>query len=664
MADNFNRKHYKMDKALADLIKISNVSGADSSFVQGGGGNTSVKTADGRFMYIKASGTALKEMTVAKGWRRVNLKAVREIVEYRDLAGLEAQKRETEVVNRLACACDDSVTDGSRPSVEAHLHSYLDKCVIHLHPSAVGAYVSAKSGKVKIEKLFSDEPLPLLWVPYTDPGFLLAKRISKLIAEYKAQYKKAPSVLFLDKHGLFVSASTPAKALRLTRDVIAKCDAKLKPLSAKVRRLDSHEISAAKLCVRKAFFTATGKYESVSHFYDSRIESFMRQKNAKQMLSCGSLTPDEMVYCNGAAVWIDKCEAVKICAKLKSRIAKGEKPSLALMVRGLGLFVIGHGKSASVIRDIVESSLFIRVNASLMGGVKTLTKRERVFINEWESESFRKAMADSGRGELLLRGRIAVVTGAGSGLGRSIAIGLAKAGAAVVIADIDTAAAEATKLMIAQQTHSSCAAVIACNVTDEASVENAFASLIDAFGGLDIVVNAAGVAPAAALVDLPVDKWRFALEVNLTGYFLMAKFAARIMIAQGMAGAIINLSSKSGLEASKNNSPYNATKAGEIHMARGWAMELGQFGIRVNSVCPGNVFEGSKIWNPAYIKACAKKYGIADDEVIPYYVSKTILNREIKGQDIADAVVFLSSDKSRMMTGQTLVVDGGQVMVR
>jgi NAD(P)-dependent dehydrogenase (short-subunit alcohol dehydrogenase family) len=163
---------------------------------------------------------------------------------------------------------------------------------------------------------------------------------------------------------------------------------------------------------------------------------------------------------------------------------------------------------------------------------------------------------------------------------------------------------------------------------------------------------------------MPVDKWRFALEVNLTGYFLMAKEAARIMIQQGMGGSIINLSSKSGLEASKNNTAYNATKAGEIHIARGWALELGEYGIRVNSVAPGNVFEGSKIWNPQYIKTCAEKYGIKPEEVIPFYVGKTSLNREIKGQDVADAVVFLCSDRARTVTGQTLVPDSGQVMVR
>jgi NAD(P)-dependent dehydrogenase (short-subunit alcohol dehydrogenase family) len=241
---------------------------------------------------------------------------------------------------------------------------------------------------------------------------------------------------------------------------------------------------------------------------------------------------------------------------------------------------------------------------------------------------------------------------------------LARAGATVGLADVDQAGAQETAAMILKERPKSQVKAIRCDVTSEQSVRGAFDELLAQWGGLDILVNAAGIAPPFALVDMPVDKWRLALDVNLTGYFLMAREAARTMIAQGMGGCIINLSSKSGLDASKNNTAYNATKAGELHMARGWAVELGQYGIRVNSIAPGNVFEGSKIWNPDYIKVCARKNGIKPEEVIPFYVNKTALRREIKGQDIADAVVFLCSDKARTITGQTLVADSGQVMVR
>jgi NAD(P)-dependent dehydrogenase (short-subunit alcohol dehydrogenase family)/rhamnose utilization protein RhaD (predicted bifunctional aldolase and dehydrogenase) len=659
-----------MDKALAELIKISKAVGKDSTFVQGGGGNTSVKTSDGKYMYIKASGTALKDMNEQNGWRRLRLDMVLAIIKDNSIAQLDAQRRETEVVNRLLPACDDKVTSPSgrtRPSVEAHLHAFLDKCVIHLHPSAVGAFVNAKNGRAELEKIFKDESTngrPLLWVSYTDPGFMLAKKIMKLINDYQDRFGKKPAILFLEKHGLLVSANSSNAALRLVRRVINRCNSKLKqPKRMKIKSVSEKTIADTKLDIRKAFFEATGRYTMISHFCNDAVAAFWRQRDAQRMLFTPALTPDELVYANGPAMWVDKCKSKKVAGRLISQINKAGKPSVAFLVKGVGLFIVGTEKIALTIRDITTSSFFIRTNADRMGGIIALNKRQQNFINQWESEAFRKKLA-GGANQGMLQERIAVVTGAGSGLGKSIAIGLARAGAAVGLADIDTKAAEQTHRIIKSELPDASAMVLGCNVTDETSVRKTFEALLDNWGGLDIMVNAAGVAPAAQLVDMPVDKWRLALEVNLTGYFLMARAAARIMIQQAIGGGIINISSKSALEASRNNTPYNATKAGEIHMARGWALELGKYGIRVNSICPGNVFEGSKIWNPRYMKVCARKYGIKPQEVVSYYVSKTALKREIKGQDIADAVVFLCSDKARTITGQTLVADAGQVMVR
>lgn len=264
----------------------------------------------------------------------------------------------------------------------------------------------------------------------------------------------------------------------------------------------------------------------------------------------------------------------------------------------------------------------------------------------------------------LLKGKVALVTGAGSGLGRGIAVGLARAGAKVGVLDLDPGAAHETcHLIVKECGHGRCLAIRA-DVTDEAHVTAAVAGTVEEFGGLDIAVPAAGIAPAFPLVDFPVGAWRKALEINLTGYFLVAREAARIMTEQGRGGAIVLVSSKSGLEASKANSAYNATKAGEIHLARGWALELGPAGIRVNAVAPGNVFKGSKIWNPEYIKMAAKKRGIRPDEVIPYYVGLTALGLEIEPEDVAGVVAWLASDAARCITGQVIVCDGGQVFVR
>jgi len=653
-----------MDKALADLIKISNTTGKDPALVQGGGGNTSVKTDDGKYMYIKTSGTALKNMNEKAGWRRMRLEPVLGVIKDDQLAKLDARTREPEVVNRLLLACDDNVTSGARPSVEAHLHALLDKHVIHLHPVVIGAYVNAKRGKEKIERIFTKEKYPPLWIPYADPGFMLARKVAELVAGYEKQYGRKPAVMILAKHGLFVTARNADAAIRLVNKVINKCKTRLaRPKVARFPPPADKDILAAKFAVRKAVFEATGQYLPIHYMFNRDIASFVARKDASKLLATSALNPDEQVYANGCPLWVEKSDAAIITGQIKSRIAKGHKPAASFVVKGLGLFIAADKKTAPIIAEVTPGSLQIRSGATKFGGVLALTPREQDFINNWESEAFRKQMA-SAAGAGALKNRIAVVTGASSGLGRSIAIGLARAGAMVGLVDIDTKAADETKQLISSEIKDASALVIGCDVTNEASVDGAYKQVLDNWGGLDILVNAAGVAPPFGLVDMPVDKWRFALDVNLTGYFLMARAAARIMIQQKMGGNIINLSSKSGLEPSKNNTAYTATKAAELAMARGWALELGQYGIRVNCVAPGNVFEGSKIWNPSYIKVCAKKYGIKPEEVIPYYVSKTALNREIKGQDIADAIIFLCSDRARTITGQTLVADSGQVMVR
>jgi sorbitol-6-phosphate 2-dehydrogenase len=374
------------------------------------------------------------------------------------------------------------------------------------------------------------------------------------------------------------------------------------------------EINNIKLGIRKAVFNATGKYMPVSFFAPKKnTAGFWAREDAYKILVERALKPDELVYANRQPVLLEKIDSEKNAKKIKSQINTGEKHLTAFLVKGLGLFVAPVMKAAS---------------------------------------------------EGILQNQVAIVTGAGSGLGRSLASGLVRSGAMVGFLDVDEKAATLASESILKEVPDAQTIVLKCNVTSENEVNKTYETILNKWGGLDILVNAAGIAPAGPLVEFDVEKWRFALEINLTGYLIMAKAAAKIMIKQGMGGNIINLSSKSGLQASRDNTAYNATKAGEIHMARGWALELGQYGIRVNSVCPGNVFEGSKIWNPEYIKICANKYGIKPEEVIPYYTNQTALKREIKGQDVADSIIFLCSDKARTITGQTIVVDSGQVMVR
>ncbi|MHC4169659.1 MAG: class II aldolase/adducin family protein [Planctomycetota bacterium] len=383
-----------MDTALLELIKISNETGVDPTLVQGGGGNTSVKTSDGKYMYIKASGTALKDMNAKEGWRRLRLDLARSVVKDESIAQMEPESREPEVVNRLLSACDDNVKTVARPSVEAHLHAWLDKCVIHLHPSAAGAYVNASNGRARLAKLFKDEPTPPLWVPYTDPGYMLARRIARLVEGYQAQYGRTPGILFLEKHGLFITAGTAAGALRLVRRVIKQCNSKLKqPKTGKPKPVSRELIDDVMARIERGYSEGTGEKAMIWHYYNNAIEGFCRRKDAKKMLS-GSLTPDELVYSNGPAMWVTtESKSQSIAKRLRRQIENGRKPSVAFLVKGVGLFVAGTEKIAPTVRDIVLYSIFIRTNAARMGGIRTLNKRQEDFISNWESEAFRKKLA-------------------------------------------------------------------------------------------------------------------------------------------------------------------------------------------------------------------------------------------------------------------------------
>jgi sorbitol-6-phosphate 2-dehydrogenase len=263
--------------------------------------------------------------------------------------------------------------------------------------------------------------------------------------------------------------------------------------------------------------------------------------------------------------------------------------------------------------------------------------------------------------DVRLDGRSAIVTGAGSGIGRGIARALAQSGAAVAVLDVREDAARAAADEIAKETGAKILSV-KVDVTDEAAVATAVGEVVRGLGGLDILVNSAGIAVPGPLCEFPLETWHKTIAINLTGYFLMGRAAVRAMVEQGRGGAIINLSSKSGTKGSAEHSAYNATKFGEIGLTQGWARELAKHGIRVNAILPGNVLQGSGIWNDEYKAKLAAKLGIQPSEVEAHYNRQVPLGRACQVEDIANLVVFLVSDKASYITGGSHLVDGGQEM--
>jgi NAD(P)-dependent dehydrogenase (short-subunit alcohol dehydrogenase family)/rhamnose utilization protein RhaD (predicted bifunctional aldolase and dehydrogenase) len=643
------------NESLAQLIAISRAVGANPDYVQAGGGNTSVKSQDGRRMAIKASGTPLTAMSESAGWVELDTAGVLSIFDRKDLATLETNAREARVLQHLS----SSVIGGcGRPSVETALHAMLGRVVIHTHPVAANA-LNCGPGLKGLGEITPADELPPLWVPYTDPGWRLATTINSAAEAYEKKHHHPPDVIFMENHGLLVSAPEAQACLALHNEWVGRCEQYFAPKAPPLRApesLDSAALRNAMVSLRRVWREAQGSAPFTRLTPDPELAGVACDSRA-ETLAGGSLTPDHIVYTGSRALLSDSLE--ELAAKLKPALSEKAPPRVA-MIRNVGTFLLAENATKLDAAEAlgVAAAKITRLAAG-RGGARNLGPASAEFIINWEAEHYRSALFAAAPAPLARK--VALVTGAASGLGCGIAQGLVEAGAVVAFCDVDHQGAEAAA---AASPEPSRALPVHMDVTDEDAVAGAFDALLRHWGGLDIVVCAAGVAPAYELVDMPVDKWRQALEVNLTGYFLVAREAARIMRAQGDGGTLVILSSKSGLDASRANSAYNATKAGELHLMRGWALELGADGIRVNAVAPGNVFEGSKIWNPEYIKTAARKKGIKPEEVIPYYVSLTALKRDIKRSDVAAAVVFLCSEAARCITGQTLVVDSGQVMVR
>ena len=259
----------------------------------------------------------------------------------------------------------------------------------------------------------------------------------------------------------------------------------------------------------------------------------------------------------------------------------------------------------------------------------------------------------------LLQDRVAIVTGSAQGLGSAICLRLAREGAQVVVADLNLEGARITSAEVSAQTG---CRTLACkvDVTDESQVEAMIQSTLDEFGRLNILVSNAGILVSGPVEEFPAEKWRAVIDVNLYGYFLCAKHAARVMIGQG-SGVIIQVNSKSGKKGSYKNSAYAASKFGGIGLTQSLALELADHGVRVNAVCPGNLLD-SPLWVDSLFKQYARNQGITEEEVRQKYVAQVPLKRGCTYDDVNNVIVFLASDQASYMTGQAINVTGGQEM--
>jgi len=664
----------KPNEDIRRLVKISHAVGSDDRLVQAGGGNTSIKNARGTRMHIKASGTGLRDMSPQRGYVTMALRPLTDLLADDRVAAMSDVRREPHVLRVMYDAVVGAPVPGARPSCEATLHAMLQRYVVHIHPIAVIGILSSTRSEALCKELARRGKFSMVWVPYTNPGHPLAVACRDAVSAFEAEHGSIPEVLFLENHGLFVSSDSAARAVKLTQAIVDDCErlyAARRKGQARRRRaagkptVTDKAVADVIVELRRELVRRGCEARLVQAVPDATARRLLARKDARRILRINN-TPDTVVYCLAYPLMLPAKSAGRAAAAVGRYIDRHGEPPRAVLLPGYGFLAVGDSEKALRTTTVVFNAQLQMTERSLaFGGIKPFSKRSADYINAWEVEAHRRRVARAEAGTPgPLTGKVALVTGGGSGIGRGISLGLAAAGAHVVPADIDLAAAEQTASMIAEQCGAPRATAAGADVTDERSIAECFRRAALTYGGIDIVVAAAGIAPAHPIEDFPVEAFNRTLSVNLTGYFLAGREAARWMIRQETGGSLIFVSSKTGLEASKNNAAYNVTKAGELQLMRGLALELGPRGIRSNALCPGNVFEGSKIWNPRYIAEAARKRGLKPSEVIPYYISLTALGREIKQSDVADAAVFLASDQSRAVSGQALVVDAGQVFVR
>lgn len=676
------------DATVEDLVGRSNRLGSDPKNTNYAGGNTSAKGIDvdpvtGRtveLLWVKGSGGDLGTL------RRGGLAALR----LDRLRALRAVYPGIEREDEMVAAFDycGHGKGGAAPSIDTAMHGLIDAAhVDHLHPDSGIALATASDGEALTQTVFGDK---VVWVPWRRPGFQLGLDI----AQIKRENPQAVGTI-LGGHGITAWGETSAECERNSLWIIDTAQAYIdengaaepfgpaRPGFEALGQLQRRDKAAALAATIRSI--ASHDAPMVGHFIDSDVVTdFLAAEKAAELVALGTSCPDHFLRTKIKPLILDLPanatveESIRRLRELHAdyrseyaayyeRHATSDSPTmrgadpLIVLVPGVGMFSYGKNKqTARVAGEFYVNAINVMRGAEALSTYAPISEHEKFRIEYWALEEAKLQRQPPPKSH---QSRVAFVTGAASGIGKAIAARLAREGACVVVADVDRGRAES---VAAELGGPDVAIGIEVNVADEDAVQTAIRDTLLAFGGVDLVVNNAGLSLSKSLLQTSEKDWDLQHDVMAKGSFLVSRAAARPLIEQGLGGDIVYISSKNSVFAGPNNIAYSSAKADQAHQVRLLAVELGEHGVRVNGINPDGVVRGSGIFAGGWGADRAQTYGIDESELGQFYANRTILKREVVPEDVAAAVYVLTGPELSRTTGLHIPVDSGvpQAFVR
>lgn len=670
-----------MNPAVEALLARSNRLGADPRNTNYAGGNTSAKgtetdpvTGDPvELLWVKGSGGDLGTLT-EQGLAVLRLDRLRSLVDV--YPGVD---REDEMVAAFDFCCHGK--GGAAPSIDTAMHGLVGAAhVDHLHPDAGIAIATAADGEQLTKEIYGNR---VLWVPWRRPGFQLGLDIAAI----HDAHPEAVGVI-LGGHGITAWGATSDEAEANSRWIIETAQTYLNdhgdpaPFGAVVDRRSAlppaeRRAKAAALAPRLRAI-ASRDHRMVGHFTDSEtVLEFLASERLGELAELGTSCPDHFLRTKvkPLVLDLDADASLEVCAARLDELheqyradyaayyerhadpdspaMRGADPAI-ILVPGVGMFSYGKDKqTARVAGEFYVNAINVMRGAESVSTYAPIPESEKFRIEYWALEEAKLQRLPKPKRHA---GRIALVTGGASGIGLAIATQLAAEGACVVIADLDAEKATAAAAGLGS---TDVAIGTAVDVTDAAAVQDAVDAACLAFGGVDLVVNNAGLSVSKPLLETTEADWDLQHDVMAKGSFLVSKAAAAAMVDQRVGGDIVYIVSKNALFAGPNNIAYSATKADQAHQVRLLAAELGEHGIRVNGVNPDGVVRGSGIFASGWGAQRAAVYGVEEQDLGAFYAQRTILKREVLPEHVAAAVAAVASDEFSHTTGLLVPVDAG-----